>query len=118
MALAIHFDRLLREGLVRDQSELARLAHVTQPRMTQIMNLNHLAPSIQEAVLFLPAQPNGREGLRERHLRRLVTFRSWEAQIATWRKLNPGTGPQRASRNTQAESECRDLQTDAPPAQR
>jgi len=32
MALAIHFERLLREGQVRDQSELARLVHVTQPR--------------------------------------------------------------------------------------
>jgi hypothetical protein len=42
MALAIHFDRLIREGKVADMSELARLAHVTQPRMTQIMNLNHL----------------------------------------------------------------------------
>ncbi len=27
MALAIHFDRLIREGKVADQSELARLAH-------------------------------------------------------------------------------------------
>ena len=55
MALAIHFDRLIREGKVRDQSELARLAHVTQPRMTQIMNLNHLAPDIQEELLQPPA---------------------------------------------------------------
>ncbi|MEM6855415.1 MAG: hypothetical protein AAF593_13495, partial [Planctomycetota bacterium] len=39
MALAIRFDDLLRTGKVRDMSELARLAHVTQPRMTQIMNL-------------------------------------------------------------------------------
>ena len=54
MALAIRFDRLIREDVVSDQSELARLAHVTQPRMTQIMNLLHLAPDIQEELLFLP----------------------------------------------------------------
>ena len=48
MALAIRFDGLIRDGKVRDMSELARLAHVTQPRMTQIMNLLHLAPDIQE----------------------------------------------------------------------
>jgi len=47
MALAIHFDQLIRDGKVADQSDIARLAHVTQPRMTQIMNLNHLAPDIQ-----------------------------------------------------------------------
>lgn len=37
MALAIRFERLLYEGKVADQSELARLAHVTQPPMTQII---------------------------------------------------------------------------------
>jgi len=46
MALAIRFDRLIRDGNVADQSELARLACVTQPRMTQIMNLRHLAPDL------------------------------------------------------------------------
>ena len=43
MALAIRFDKLIRDGKVWDQSDLARLAHVSQPRMTQIMNLLHLA---------------------------------------------------------------------------
>lgn len=55
MALAIHCDALIRNGDVADQSELARLLHVTQPRMTQIMNLLLLAPDIQEALLFLLA---------------------------------------------------------------
>ncbi len=32
MALAIRFEGLVRDGEVSDQSELARLAHVTQPR--------------------------------------------------------------------------------------
>lgn len=59
MALAIKFDGLLRDGKVADQSELARLAHVTQPRMTQIMNLLHLARDIQEELLFLPLSPRG-----------------------------------------------------------
>ena len=61
MALAIKFDRLLREGKVADQSELARLARVTQPRITQIMNLNHLAPDIQEALLFLRPAAGARD---------------------------------------------------------
>lgn len=46
MALAIRYDGLLREGVVTDLTELARLSHVTQPRITQIMNLLHLAPDI------------------------------------------------------------------------
>ena len=40
MALAIHCDQLVREGIVRDQAQLARLGHVSQARISQI-----LAPS-------------------------------------------------------------------------
>lgn len=61
MALAIKFDRLLREGVVPDQSALVRLAHVSQPRMTQILNLLHLAPDIQESLLFLPRATEGKD---------------------------------------------------------
>src|SRR5687767_8291664 len=65
MALAIRFDGLLREGKVADQSELARLAQVTQPRMTQIMNLLHLAPDIQEQILLMPEVVEGRDLITE-----------------------------------------------------
>ncbi|TWT44970.1 hypothetical protein RAS1_13900 [Phycisphaerae bacterium RAS1] len=87
MALAIHFDRLIREGKVADLSELARLAHVTQPRMTQIMNLNHLAPDIQEQLLFLPAVTTGRGAIGERHLRPLASAVSWSKQRRQWRSI-------------------------------
>jgi hypothetical protein len=36
MALAIHFDGMLRKGVLADQSELAQICEVTQPRITQI----------------------------------------------------------------------------------
>jgi hypothetical protein len=52
MALAIKFKGMLEDGTVQDLSELARLARVSQPRMTQIMNLTFLAPEIQESLLF------------------------------------------------------------------
>jgi len=87
MALAIYFDRLLREGKVRDQSELARLAHVTQPRMTQIMNLNLLAPDIQEEILLLPRVSVGREQAHERMLRTVAASCDWARQRQAWRKL-------------------------------
>lgn len=87
MALAIHFDRLIREGTVTDQSELARLAHVTQPRMTQIMNLNHLAPDIQEALLFLPVFTHGRTPVHERRLRPIAAKADWQAQRRLWARI-------------------------------
>ncbi len=86
MALAITFDKMLREGKVKDLSELARLAHVTQPRMTQIMNLNHLAPDIQEAILYLPPLVDGRDPITERDLRPIIQLRDWREQRPIWRK--------------------------------
>ena len=85
MALAIKFDRLIQDGTVSDQSELARLAHVTQPRMTQIMNLLHLAPDIQEQLLFLPQVRNGRDLIHEKMLRPIAAELSWENQRLMWR---------------------------------
>jgi hypothetical protein len=84
MALAIRFDGLLRDGIVADQSELARLARVTQPRMTQIMNLLHLAPDIQEKILHLPWVVGRRDPLTERHLRPIVAVVSWAEQRKLW----------------------------------
>jgi len=89
MALAIRFDGLLREGKVADMSELARLAHVTQPRMTQIMNLSHLAPDIQEELLFLRPVRNGRDVIHERMLRKVCAESRWTTQRDVWKRLRP-----------------------------
>ena len=84
MSLAIRFDRLIREGKVRDQSELARLAHVAQPRMTQIMNLTRLAPDIQETLLFLPPTTNGRNRITEKMMRPIAAEVDWRGQRQMW----------------------------------
>lgn len=83
-ALAIKFDGLLKEGTVSDMSELARLAHVTQPRMTQIMNLLHLVPDIQEELLFLHEVTEGRDPIHERMLRPVTALLDWEEQRKAW----------------------------------
>ncbi|GIW81346.1 MAG: hypothetical protein KatS3mg105_3153 [Gemmatales bacterium] len=84
MALAIEFDRLLREGIVSSTIELARLAQVTQPRITQVLNLLHLAPDIQEELLFLPLVTEGRDPINEKQLRRLCAEVSWRKQRKMW----------------------------------
>jgi hypothetical protein len=53
--------------------------------MTQIMNLLHLAPDIQEAILFLPQIESGRDPITERELRSLVTLPDWRRQRRLWR---------------------------------
>ena len=60
MALAIRLEQLIRDGTVHDQADLARLAHISRVRVTQIMNLLLLAPEIQEEILFFPPVAVGR----------------------------------------------------------
>lgn len=68
---------MLRDGEDRDQSELARLANVTQPRMTQILNLLHLAPSIREEILHLPRVTKGKAPIHEMMLRPIAAEVDW-----------------------------------------
>ncbi|MFO0836827.1 MAG: hypothetical protein U0638_17845 [Phycisphaerales bacterium] len=86
MALAIHFDGMLRKGVVADQSELAQVCEVTQPRITQIMNLLHLAPDIQEEILNLQPVSTGRDPVTERDLRPLAALLSWAQQRSVWKR--------------------------------
>lgn len=87
MALAIRFDRLIRDGTVTDQAELARLGHVTRARLTQIMNLLHLAPDIQEAILYLPRVESGRDPIHERQLRPIAAEADWRKQRRMWKNV-------------------------------
>jgi hypothetical protein len=80
MALAIRFETLVRDGVVADYAELARLGHVTRARMSQVMNLLNLAPDIQEAILFLPPVERGKDPVTERDLRAIVAVPCWRKQ--------------------------------------
>lgn len=93
MALALRFEQLVREGEVRDLADIARLGHVTRARVTQIMNLLHLAPDIQEAILFLPRVEQGRDPITERDLRPLAALVDWRKQRAEWRRIITRTAP-------------------------
>ena len=87
LALAHRFDRLLREGTVADQADLARLGHVSRARVTQILNLLQLAPDIQETILFLPRIQNGRELINEHEVRPIASNPDWKEQRRRWGKL-------------------------------
>lgn len=89
MALAIHFDSLIRQGGIYNQSDLAQLGHVSRARVTQIMNLLYLAPDIQEQILFLPAVAEGRDSIPETRMRKLVKETCWSKQRQMWKKFNP-----------------------------
>ena len=80
MALAIHFDQLIRDGVVADYADLARLGRVTRARVTQIMNLLNLAPDIQEEILFLAPSRQGQAVVTEKQIRPMTRELSWPKQ--------------------------------------
>ena len=61
------------------------------------MNLLHLAPAIQEAILFLPRVTAGPDPIVERNVRPVAAQVRWDDQMALWRDLTAqardGSGP-------------------------
>lgn len=86
MALAIRFDRLLREGAVASSSELARLGHVTAARVSQVLSLVYLAPDIQEALLFLQLTERGRDKVVLRDVLLIAAELDWRKQRRLWQQ--------------------------------
>jgi hypothetical protein len=76
LALAYHLDSLIERGLVADYTAAAKLLGVSQPRLTHLMSLMLLAPTIQEAILAGTIAPG------DKALRRLARVAEWREQLA------------------------------------
>jgi hypothetical protein len=85
LALAHKLDALVRSGAVSSYGELARLGHITPARLTQIMVLLHLAPSIQEYLLFLSVADA--RFITELGLREIAREPRWERQRQLFERL-------------------------------
>lgn len=83
MALAIKIQQLVDSGEVADYAELAELAMVSSARITQIMNLNLLSPSLQEMLLFLPPFTEGRDSITLQSLQAVCLEVNWGRQTLT-----------------------------------
>ena len=80
LALAHRFEDLVRRGEVKDYADLARLGHVSRARVSQILKLLTLAPSIQEHLLGLPPRAATEYSFSERDLREVVREFNWDHQ--------------------------------------
>jgi hypothetical protein len=78
LALAHKLDAMVRSGEIRDYGQLARLGHISPARLTQIMVLLHLAPAIQEYILFL--SPADARFVSELGLRQIAREPRWDRQ--------------------------------------
>jgi len=88
VALAHHWRGLIRSGVVKDQAALAALVGISRARVTQVMDLLHLTPEIQEEILFLSSDDRS-ESLRHRDLLPVAAEPAWPAQRRIWRLLRP-----------------------------
>jgi hypothetical protein len=84
LALALKMEQMIADGTVKNYGELAHLGQVSAARISQVMNLLHLAPDIQEDIL-LGSTPEDR--VRESAVRKLSAVALWSEQRDGWRKL-------------------------------
>ncbi len=93
LVLGHHFERLVRDGVVKDYAEIARLTGLTRARVTQIVNLRLLAPDIQEAILDVPRVMKGSDPITERQLREIISEVDWSEQRIRWKTLDIAPHP-------------------------
>jgi hypothetical protein len=87
LALAHKLDAMVRSGEITDYGHLARLGHISPARLTQIMVLLHLAPAIQEYVLFLSAAEA--RFVTELALRKIAREPRWDRQRELFQRFLP-----------------------------
>jgi hypothetical protein len=94
LALALKMEEMIQEGAVKNYSELARRGQVSAARITQVMNLLHLAPDVQEQVLLCHTADHR---LRESAVRKLSTVVLWSEQRNRWREVLAADGRKRTA---------------------
>ena len=87
MALSIKLEALVRDRTVQHYQLLASAGHISRARLSHILSLVNLAPSIQEALLFLPTTKVGADMVTERDLRPLVKVVDWTLQERAFQGL-------------------------------
>jgi hypothetical protein len=86
LALAHHVESAIARGLVGSAADVAAQLGFTRARVTHLLDLQLLAPDIQEEVLFLEAV-DGEEPLSERSLRAIAHAGTWAVQRERWREV-------------------------------
>jgi len=86
LALAHRWDRLLEDGTFASRTQIARLMGISRARVTQIMDLQYLAPGIQEEILHSQSIIS-LNVLSEHSIRILTHTYLWEHQRMRWEAL-------------------------------
>jgi hypothetical protein len=98
LALAISFEDMIRRGIAKDYSDLARLGCISKERVSQIMRLVWLAPEIQQEILTLLRTPHGRFDVGEVALRAVAGKMLWGDQRVAWAHISKGAAHLQSSK--------------------
>jgi len=80
MALAVKLEQVVRERKAPSYASLAEAGHLSRARLSQIMTLTNLAPSIQETVLLFPRKMSGADSVSEKQLSDIARQVDWASQ--------------------------------------
>lgn len=81
LALAHFIEQQIESGALKDYAQISRYLGMTRARMTQVMALNHLSPTIQTSIL------SGELEITERHIRPVLKHMDWQEQKSKLTKL-------------------------------
>ena len=84
LVLAYQIEQAIEDGRSRDYSDVARQLGLTRVRITQIVNLRLLSPTIQATIL---TSPESIRHISERRLRKLVEEPAWQKQNRAFESL-------------------------------
>lgn len=85
LLLAYQIEELISEGKAKDFTQAARWLNITKARLSQIMGLLNLAPSIQEEILF-----NDSDNLRKITVQDILPITAesdWDRQTSLWKAI-------------------------------
>jgi hypothetical protein len=97
LALAHRLHAELRSGQGSGIRALAYELNVSPGRLSRLMNLVHLAPPIQDAIMALKVKDGCEPPISERSLRPIAMQSGWVTQWRMWEDLARSRGLARAS---------------------
>lgn len=78
---------MIGDGVVKDQAESAKFGRESRAGISRIMDLELLAPVMQESLMFLPNVKYGDDPVHERQIRAVLAEPNWIRQKHLWNRL-------------------------------
>ena len=92
MALSIRYERLIKQGVITRHIDLADLAGIGRSQVSRIIQLQLLAPDIQEWLLNLPETEKSEDPVMWTDVQPLTQIASWQEQHQRLQRLLAAKG--------------------------